>query len=140
MKYLLDTCVISEMTQKRPSAQVSRWMKQQDEFSLYLSVITLGELQKGIAKLPESQKRLELQEWVSNDLVRRFTGRILNVDRDVAEKWGDLSAASEKLGRPIPVLDGLLAATAVNFGLTFVTRNTSHVETTGVSLLDPWQE
>lgn len=140
MKYLLDTCVISELVKKRPSQALTKWLSQQDEFSLFMSVITIGELQKGIGKLPESNRRLELQEWVANDLLRRFTGRILNIDLSVAEKWGEISAASEKTGRPVPVLDGLLMATAQSFGLTFVTRNISHVETTDASLFNPWQE
>ena len=139
MKYLLDTCVISELTKKRPSTHLVQWLKQQDEFSLYLSVITIGELQKGIGKLPDSRKRRQLQEWVTHDLTRRFTGRILNIDQEVAQKWGDLSASAEKTGRPVPVLDGLLVATAQAHGLTFVTRNTTHVEVTGVPLLDPWK-
>ena len=139
MKYLLDTCVISELVKKRPSARVTRWLDRQDEFSIYLSVITLGELQKGIDKLPKSRKRRQLKNWATSDLIHRFTGRILNIDSNIAQKWGTLSAEAETGGRPVPVLDGLLAATALSHGLTFVTRNTSHIEHTGVSMLNPWE-
>ncbi|MFT5367682.1 MAG: putative nucleic acid-binding protein [Candidatus Latescibacterota bacterium] len=138
MKFLLDTCVISEFTKKRPTARVTKWMNQQDEFSLYLSTITIGELYKGIAKLPDGQKKQDLQSWVATDLTRKFTGRILNVNQEVAQRWGILSANAEKIGRPVPILDGLLAATAQAFGLIFVTRNISHVEITGISILNPW--
>jgi predicted nucleic acid-binding protein len=138
VKFLLDTCVISEFTKKRPTARVTKWMNQQDEFSLYLSTITIGELYKGIAKLPDGQKKQDLQSWVATDLTRKFTGRILNVNQEVAQRWGILSANAEKIGRPVPILDGLLAATAQAFGLIFVTRNISHVEITGISILNPW--
>ena len=139
MKHLLDTCVISELTVKRPSARVMRWLEQQDEFSLFLSVITIGELHKGISKLPEGRKRRRLQDWVEYDLAKRFTGRILDIDREIALRWGEVSASAEMAGRKVSVLDGLLAATALASGLTFVTRNTRDVEATGVPLLDPWQ-
>jgi predicted nucleic acid-binding protein len=138
MSYLLDTCVISEATKKQPSAKVLTWLDAQEELTLFLSVITLGELQKGISKLPTSRKRRRLQQWVEQDLTRRFTGRILAVDLEVAVRWGTITAMAERQGRPIPVLDGLLAATALVVGLTLVTRNTSHMQATGVSLFDPW--
>lgn len=139
MKYLVDTCVVSELTKKRPSARVVQWLKRQDEFSLFFSVITFGELHKGICRLPDSRKQRHLQDWVENDLAQRFTGRILNIDREVALKWGEISAEAEKIGRKIPVVDGLLAATALVSGLTLVTRNTQDVEAAGVPFLDPWQ-
>ena len=138
MKYLLDTCVISELTKKKPTTRVIKWMNQQDEFALYLSTITIGELYKGITKLPDNQKQQDLQRWVTTDLARKFTGRILNVNQEVAQQWGILSANADKKGRPLPVLDGLLAATAHVFGLTFITRNVSHVEITGIPIINPW--
>ncbi len=138
MKFLIDTCVISELVKKAPSSGVTRWLEQQDELSLYLSVITFGELHKGIAQLQAGRKKRELNEWVEGQLSRRFTGRILDVDIDVAVRWGEISTAAGKVGRTVPVLDGLLAATALTFGMTFVTRNTDHVQETGVRLLDPW--
>lgn len=138
MKFLIDTCVISELVKKAPASGVTRWLEQQDELSLYLSVITFGELHKGIGQLHAGRKKRELYEWVEGQLSRRFTGRILDVDKDVAVRWGEISAAAGKFGRTVPVLDGLLAATALTFGLTFVTRNTDHFQETGVRLLDPW--
>lgn len=139
MRYLLDTCVISEVVKEAPSSKVTQWLERQDELSMFLSVITFGELQKGIGQLQAGWKQRELYEWVEGQLSRRFTGRILDIDKDVAVRWGEISATAARVGRTVPVLDGLLAATAMTFGLTFVTRNTDHVLETGVRLLDPWE-
>ena len=138
MRYLLDTCVISEVTKPRPAAQVLTWLDVQEEMSLLLSVITLGEIQKGISKLLPSRRRRQLQRWLDQELPRRFLGRIVAVDQEVALRWGTLSGTAEQQGRPLPVLDGLLAATALVAGCTLVTRNIPHVEATGVLLFDPW--
>jgi len=138
VRYLLDTCVISEPTKKRPSSKVLTWLDVQEEMSLFLSVLTLGELQKGISKLPRSRRRSQLQQWVAQDLPRRLTGRILPIDLEVATRWGMITGEAEQAGHPIPVLDGLLAATAVVGGMTLVTRNTPHMAHTGVSVFDPW--
>jgi predicted nucleic acid-binding protein len=138
VRYLLDTCVLSEATKKRPAAKVLTWLDVQEEMSLFLSVITLGELHKGLSKLPASRRRRELQQWVEQALPRRFTGRILAVDQEVAVRWGMISGKAEQQGQPVPVLDGLLAATALVAGLTLVTRNTPHMQATGVPLFDPW--
>lgn len=138
MRYLLDTCVISEPTKKRPSSKVLTWLDVQAELRLFLSVLTLGELQKGISKLPESHRRSQLQHWVAQDLPRRFTGRLLPIDQEVASRWGMLTGEAERTGHPIPVLDGLLAATALVAGMTLVTRNTPHMAHTGAVVFDPW--
>jgi predicted nucleic acid-binding protein len=135
---LLDTCVISEPTKKRPSAKVLTWLDVQEELSLFLSVLTIGELQKGISKLPRSRHRSQLQQWVAQELPRRFTGRILPCDLEVATRWGMMSGEAERAGHPIPVLDGLLAAAAVVGGMTLVTRNTPHMAHTGAVVFDPW--
>ena len=138
MRYLLDTCVISEPTKRRPSAQVLTWLDVQEELSLFLSVLTLGELHKGINKLPRSRRKSQLHQWVAQDLPRRFTGRLLPIDLKVATRWGLMTGEAERTGHPIPVLDGLLAATAVVAGLTLVTRNTPHMAHTGAVVFDPW--
>ena len=139
MRYLLDTCVLSEVVKKKPNQGVVDWLENQEEISLYLSVVTFGELQKGINKLSQSRRRKTLQEWVDQNLSRRFADRILDVDLRVAVRWGELSGGAERSGRKIPVLDGLLAATALEFGLTIVTANIRHFESTDVPWLDPWQ-
>jgi len=139
VRYLLDTCVLSEPVRKRPSKRVTNWLAAQEERQLCLSALTLGELQKGISKLPAGSRRSALRTWVERDLRARFAGRVLPVDEAVALQWGALVAESEREGRPLPVLDSLLGATALAHGLTLVTRNTSHLEGTPVRLLNPWE-
>jgi hypothetical protein len=138
VNYLLDTCLISELVRKRPARQVVDWVRGQNETSLYLSVMTLGEIRKGIEKLPGGEKRTRLGQWVDVDLRRRFSGRVLDVTQDVAERWGIVSATAEKLGRRISVIDALLAATAQAANLRLVTRNTDDFKACHVDVFDPW--
>lgn len=138
MKYLLDTCVISELVRPAPQESVREWLRQQDEPSLFLSVLTLGELQKGVSKLADGTKRRRLQAWLDRELPLRFSGRLVAVDEAVALRWGAICGAAERTGRKLPVVDSLLAASALSAGLTLVTRNKSHFEATGVVIVDPW--
>ena len=140
MKSLLDTCVIAELVKRRPSARVCEWVETQPEDRLYLSVLTLGEVRKGIARLPASRKRRRLEQWVEVDLRRTFHGRVLPVTAEIAERWGILSAEAQSRGRPVPVIDALLAATALVADLTLVTRNTRDVEASGARWLNPWED
>ena len=140
MSLLLDTCVISEMIKLKPATQVADWFEKQKSDSLFISVLTLGELQKGIAKLEHSDRRTFLQKCIQDDVINAFEGRILNVSGPIAMLWGELVAKTEKIGRPMPYIDSLIAATAICHDLTFVTRNTKDVATSGVKLLNPWQE
>jgi toxin FitB len=138
VSWLLDTCVICEPTRKAPSSRVSAWLDGQPEESLYLSVLTLGEIRKGIAVLPAGPKRRNLERWLAHVLIERFDGRILPVDAGVADVWGRMQGAAETKGRPLPTLDSLLAATALANGLTLVTRNTADFAGTGAEVLNPW--
>ncbi len=138
MKYLLDTCLISELVKREPSQAVVSWLDEQDEQTLFLSVLTMGELQKGISKLADGAKKDELQAWVGLDLVERFTGRILDVDLETALCWGRLQGAAEQAGDKLPVMDSLIAATAEAHGLMVVTRNVRDMERCGVSVCNPW--
>lgn len=138
MSWLLDTCAICEPTRKSPSPRVSAWLDEQSEESLYLSVLTLGEIRKGVAVLPAGPKRRNLERWLAHVLVERFAGRILPVDAEVADSWGRLQTAAETTGRPLPTLDSMLAATALANDLTLVTRNTTDFTGTGAELLNPW--
>ncbi len=140
MKYLLDTCLISELVKKAPNPAVVSWLDEQDEQKLFLSVLNLGELQKGISKLPDGTKKSELQAWVALDLVERFTGRILEIDLDTALTWGRLQGEAEQAGDKLPVMDSLIAATAVAHGLIVVTRNVKDIERCGVRVCNPWEE
>jgi predicted nucleic acid-binding protein len=136
--FLLDTNVISELIKPRPSPKVARWVDDTDESLLHLSVLTLGEIRKGISSLPSSSRRAALENWFANDLLARFSGRILPVDLPTAERWGELTGSATARRAPLPVIDGLLAATALEHDLTFVTRDTKHVAATGVAVFDPW--
>jgi len=137
--YLLDTNVISELTKLRPESKVVSWFQATSEDLLYLSVFTIGEIRKGIDSLPRSNKRALLESWLANDLVLRFAGRILDVNLDIAERWGLISAQAKIAGAPLAVVDGLMAATALHYNLTLVTRNTKDVRVAGINTLDPWQ-
>ena len=139
MKYLLDTCLISELVKKEPNPAVVRWLNEEDEQKLFLSVLNLGELQKGISKLPDNAKKDELQAWVALDLVERFAGRILEIDLETALCWGRLQEEAERLGEKLPVMDSLIAATAVAHGLVVVTRNVRDMERCGVKVCNPWE-
>jgi len=118
---------------------VVQWIRNQQEEHLHLSVLTLGEIRKGVERLVDGQKRLRLENWLDRDLKLRFAGRWLNVDDETAERWGLLTAVSAKQGIVVSVIDGLLAATALVHGMTLVTRNTSDFQSTGVMMLNPWE-
>lgn len=136
--FLLDTNVISELIKPRPEPKVVRWIESTEEDLLFLSVLTLGEIRRGIAALGKGPRRSVLERWLETRLRPRFAGRLLPVDEAVAECWGTVAAAAAAAGTPVPVIDGLLAATALQYKLTLVTRNVSNVAGTGVSVFDPW--
>ena len=138
MTFLLDTCVLSELVKPQPEESVLAWVASRNEHDLFLSVITLGELHKGIARLPRSRRRSDLGEWVERDLALRFHGRILDVDAAVAADWGRMLGLAETRGRPLTAIDALIAATAKAHGHSVVTRNEADFEPTGVSMINPW--
>ena len=138
MKFLLDTCVISEIIRPKPSRKVIKWIKSEEEGNLFISVLTLGGLHKGIEKLPESKRKEELHNWVENDLKERFLNRIIDIDMRVAMMWGKIQGMAERAGRSMPAIDSLIAATGLIHHLTVVTRNISDMKESGVALLDPW--
>lgn len=139
MSYLLDTCVISELVKRgNPDSGVVGWLNQQDEDRLFLSSITLGEIQAGISKLPDSARRLELISWLDNDLRHRFASRILPVDLEVALVWGSKRGELARSGVTLPFADSLIAATAMAHGMTVVTRNVADLQRCGAMTLNPW--
>ena len=123
--YLIDTNCLSEVTRVRPDENVVNWFTSHDESTMYLSVITVGELVKGITRLPDSAKKVNLTQWIKNDLESRFRHRILTIDERVASEWGRLQAQMESDGCPIPAVDALIAATCIVHNLILVTRNIS---------------
>jgi len=138
MNYLLDTCVLSEFTRRMPEEKVVRWVDGIDEDKLYMSAITIGEIQRGIQRLPESHRKTELLAWMNNGLVERFGGRILPLDAQTMILWGSLTARLEKSGQPMGVMDALIAATALQNNLILVTRNVADFLACGAQVINPW--
>lgn len=138
MNYLLDTCVISELIKKNPDANVIQWISEVEETSLFLSVLTLGEIHKGIEKLPQGTKKDKLHKWVNSDLRERFKNRIIDFDLISATKWGEVQGRAELAGKPMSLIDGLISATGIAKDLIVVTRNIKDMEQSGASLLNPW--
>jgi predicted nucleic acid-binding protein len=134
MNWLVDTNVISELSRKAPDAKVSQWLLDHQE-QLYLSVLTVGELEKGLAKIADPARRTRLQRWIREEVAEWFEGRLLPVDQTVAIRWGQLAGS---LRDPLPAIDTLIAATALAHGLTVATRNTNDLVRTGVALFNPW--
>ncbi len=135
MSWLLDTNVISELARPVPNPGVAQWLTAY-EGELFLSVLTLGEVQKGISNLADSKRRRRLASWLDREIRPWFAGRLLPVDERVAVCWGRLQAQA---GHPLPAVDSLIAATALEHGLTLATRNTVDMARTGVSLFNPWE-
>ncbi len=135
MSYLIDTNVLSELRRKQPDPAVVAWVQARPASALYLSVLTLGELRKGIATLGEGAKQQALNDWLEVELPQFFTGRVLQIDTAVADRWGSLMAQA---GRPMPAIDSLLAATALVHGLQMVTRNQKDFDYTGLQTINPW--
>lgn len=137
MAYLIDTCALSEFTKPQPSAAVVSWFTAVVDGTDFISVLTLGELEKGIARLRPSKRRTAFERWLAEIRVR-FAERVLPVDGPVAIEWGRMSARAELAGNPLPVVDALLAATAIVHGLSVVTRNSADIARTGARIVDPW--
>jgi predicted nucleic acid-binding protein len=139
VKYLLDTNVLSELVARQPNQQVVRWIDDLDTESVYLGVITIGELRKGIEKMPDSPRKDMLSNWLTDDLLVRFAGRVLSVDTGVMLTWGELTGRTERAGRSRPALDSLIAALAIHHNCSLVTRNEADFEAIGVSVINPWK-
>ncbi len=137
MRTLVDTCVLSEIQRKQGDPRVRARFAAIADNEIYLSVLTLGELRKGIDKLSTSARKRSLTTWFDG-LVLYAGQRILPIDTETAVIWGEVSVKCEKKGRSIPAIDGLIAATALRHGLHLMTRNVSDFEPTGVMLVNPW--
>lgn len=135
MSYLLDTNVVSELVRAKPNSKVVKWFEHVPDEALHLSVLSLGEIRKGVEKLTASQRRERLRVWLEQELVEWFGPRLLAVDHAVADRWGILLAQVE---RPVPAIDSLLAATAIHHGLRLVTRNVEDFLFTGLEVINPW--
>jgi len=138
MSYLLDTNIISELIKKTPHPSVLKWIDTIDNDKLYISVITLGEIRKGITGIQTSERQEKISHWLEVELPAYFEERILNIDVNVADMWGRLQ--SKKKGYILPAIDGLLAATAHVNGFALVTRNTKDFIHTSIEMINPWEE
>ncbi len=135
MSYLLDTNVISELVRPKPAKPVLAWFENIPSEALHISVLTLGEIRKGIEQMPDGARREKLRLWLEHELVDWFGTRILPVDIPVADRWGRLIAL---MRRPVPSIDSLLAATALQYELRLVTRNQKDFDYPGLEVVNPW--
>jgi predicted nucleic acid-binding protein len=137
--FLLDTNVPSELTRPAPAPQIVRWVASQAGTGFHLSVISVGELQKGFTLLSPGKRRTELERWFEDHLIPLFAGRILPVTHAIASSWGRLSAERQQQGAAMSTSDGLIAATALEHGQTVVTRNVKDFAGLGITVLNPWE-
>lgn len=138
MKYLLDTCIISELVKPIPNTQVTNWLQGVTSDALFLSVLTIGEVRKGLAKLPDSKKKERLTLWL-NSLLEEYYERILPIDLTVSLNWGIIQGNTEKAGTPMSTIDGLMAATASTHQLILVTRNECDFPQDQITIINPWK-
>lgn len=139
MKYLLDTNVISELISKHPDEAVLEWLDQLDPQTVYISVITIGEIRKGIEKLQDAKRKATLTHWLENELFIRFDGKIAPVTTAVMLTWGALVGQLELAGKPMPAIDSLIAAIVREGQFALVTRNDEGFRHTGITVINPWQ-
>ncbi len=137
MNYLVDTNVISELARSAPAPEVVAWFGKVEDDALHLSVLTLGELRRGVEKLPSGKRKEKLRDWLEQELPDWFGERLLPVDADVADTWGHLQARS---GKTLPGVGSLLAATALHHRLCMVTRNVRDFQVAGLDVVDPWSD
>lgn len=135
MSYLIDTNVLSELRRRAPDPGVFEWVAQKPASTLYLSVLTLGEIRKGIEGVNDEARKQSLIDWLETDLPAFFMGRVIGIDANIADRWGRLVAAA---GRPLPAIDSLLAATALEHDLVLVTRNAKDFSNLPVQIFNPW--
>lgn len=138
MNYLLDTCILTEFARKKPDTRVIRWMDSLDHDAIFTSVITIGEIQRGIERLPESDRKEALLIWVYNGLIERLKDHIIPLDTMTLTLWGSLTAWKDVEGKPLGVLESLITASALRNNMTIATRYTDVYHRTGVPVVNPW--
>jgi predicted nucleic acid-binding protein len=138
LKYLLDTCVLSELGRPTPNPAVEACLEGLNDFQMFISVISIGEISKGIHLLEPGKKRLGFERWF-DELELEYKGRVLPVTENIARIWGELLANAKRQGIGLPVVDGLIAATAIEHGMHLLTRNVQDFKGTGVLIINPWE-
>jgi toxin FitB len=136
--FLLDTNIPSETVRLRPEPRVTEWIAKQANETLFISVVSIGELRRGFITAPDPHRRVRLERWLENDVLMWFDGRILPVTKEIADRWGVIDGTCLLRGTPANTADGLIAATALDHGLTVVTRNVKDFAIFGVSVFNPW--
>ena len=139
MNYLLDTNVISELISRYPNKKVVQWLDSLDPDAVFLSVITVGEIRKGIEKLPPSKRKESLKEWLYSDLLKRFSGNIVELDVNILLTWGERTGRLEGEGKKMSAIDSLIAASVLADNYSLVTRNEDDFQHTGVRIINPWK-
>jgi predicted nucleic acid-binding protein len=139
MKFLLDTNVVSELTRPQPDIGVVTWLAEADEDCVFISVATLAELRHGIEQMPNGARRDRLDAWLTEELPRRFEGRVLSIDSGPADCWGRVMARGKAGGHTVGTMDGFIAATADQHNLSLVTRTVSDFNPLGIRLINPWR-
>lgn len=137
MGFLIDTCLISELRRPVPSESVMTWFQKCEERTIFISALSIGEIQYGIHRLPDGSKKVDLQVWF-NQVIDSFSDRILPITKQICITWAEMKSTAERNGFQLPVIDGLLAATAKEHNLVFVTRNTKDIEPTNIKMFNPW--
>jgi predicted nucleic acid-binding protein len=135
----MDTCAVSEAVKKRPNPGLAAWMRAVDPLNVYISVVTLGELRKGIECCSDSVKKANLEAWLTTAVAQDFAGRILSFDASVADRWGRFVGTLQQKRISPSAIDSLIAATALEHNLSVVTRNDKHFISMGVGVTNPWR-
>jgi len=141
LKYLLDTNIISEFVSKKPNQKVLDYVSSLDENDVYLSVITIGEIRFGIEKLDKEKQKKKiksLSDWLNNDLMQRFDGRVLDIDMKVMLKWGEINAQLQKIGKPMPIMDSLIASSCLAKEFVLITRNEKDFYSFEIEMVNPF--
>jgi toxin FitB len=137
--FLLDTNVVSELTKSRIEPKVQAWVAAQQFGTLLISVVSIGEMEKGFTTMSDLQRRSRLEAWLERQLIELFRGQVLSVTQAIAKRWGTFDGLRQMAGRPLAVPDGMIAATAFEHGLTVVTRNEKDFEGLGITIFNPWE-
>jgi toxin FitB len=137
-RFLLDTNVVSEIKRPKPAPRVTQWLVEQRKDDLFLAAVSLGELVRGVERLPVGSRRQTLERWITHEIMQDYKGRILAFDKGAAETWGRILGAGDRVGRALPVLDAQIAATAISRSLILATRNIEDYAAMGVKVFDPW--
>ena len=138
MKYLLDTSVLKELISKQPNPNVVDFVDSHEHEDMFLSAITVGEIAKAIALLPNSPRKRELQQWLKDDLLIRFEGKIISLDSDIFIRWGELTAKLEAIGVLRPAIDSLIAATVLEHHMVLVTVDEDGFSDMEIEVVNPW--